>query len=158
MARCPDDLLAALQEGIREGIAKGAPRENSVEVIAGPNRPLFISRPDLTKRVLHELRHYAETWAQVPLTPYRAYGFRAYTNESQLYMHVDKMQTHIVSFILHIDSSEDAGKCFYHLDVSMFQTVKLLNCLKPFFIAAFPLDHLPGYFYADRALADLHRR
>lgn len=42
------------------------------------------------------------------LTPYRAYGFRLYRNESELYMHVDKSQTHVVSFILHIDSSEDA--------------------------------------------------
>ena len=42
------------------------------------------------------------------LTPFRAYGFRLYRNNSQLLMHVDKSQTHIVSFILHIDSSEDA--------------------------------------------------
>jgi hypothetical protein len=78
-------------------------------VIDGPHRPLFVARPDLTDRVLYELRHYAETWAQIPLTPYRAYGFRIYRNESKLYMHVDKMQTHIISFILHIDSSDDAG-------------------------------------------------
>jgi hypothetical protein len=31
-----------------------------------------------------------------------------YRNESTLTMHVDKMQTHIISFILHIDSSDDA--------------------------------------------------
>jgi hypothetical protein len=54
------------------------------------------------------LRHYVETWSQVPLTPYRAYGFRLYRNESQLWMHVDRSQTHVVSFIYHVDSSEDA--------------------------------------------------
>jgi hypothetical protein len=107
LARCPDDLLQALQRGIREGLAT-ARHENSVEVIDAPEQPLFVDRPDLTDRVLHELRHYTETWAGLPLTPYRAYGFRLYQNQSQLTMHVDKPQTHILSFILHIDSSADA--------------------------------------------------
>jgi hypothetical protein len=106
LARCPDGLLAALQKGIRDGYPT-ARYESEVEVING-NRPLFVDRPDLTERVLHELRHYAEEWSGVPLIPYRAYGFRLYQNNSQLTMHVDKMQTHIISFILHIDSSEDA--------------------------------------------------
>ena len=52
---------------------------------------------------------HSETWAGIPLTPFTAYGFRLYQNNSQLGMHVDRMQTHIISFILHIDSSDDAG-------------------------------------------------
>jgi hypothetical protein len=107
LTRCPDDLLAALQQGIRNGLSH-AGLESIDEIIQGPNQPLFVDRPDLTNRVLQELRHYAETWSGVSLTPYRAYGFRVYQNESALMMHVDKMQTHIISFILHIDSSEDA--------------------------------------------------
>lgn len=63
---------------------------------------------DSTLQVLEELQHYSETWANIELTPYLAYGFRLYRNNSQLQMHVDKSQTHVVSFILHIDSSEDA--------------------------------------------------
>jgi hypothetical protein len=54
------------------------------------------------------LQHYPETWVDTEFTPYRAYGFRLYRNNSQLRMHVDKSQTHVVSFILHIDSSEDS--------------------------------------------------
>ena len=107
LARCPDELLEALQTGIREGLPT-ARHENRIEVIVGPEPPLFVDRPDLTNRVLTELRHYAETWSGVELTPYRAYGFRLYQNQSKLFMHVDKMQTHIISFILHIDSSDDA--------------------------------------------------
>lgn len=106
LARCPDDLLEELQKGIRDGLPT-ARFESEVEVINGA-RSLFVDRPDLTRRVLHQLRNYAETWSGVELTPYRAYGFRLYQNHSQLTMHVDKMQTHIISFILHIDSSEDA--------------------------------------------------
>lgn len=99
LARCPDELLQALQKGIRDGLPT-ARHEAHINVIESPKRPLFIDRPDLTKRVLRELRHYAEAWSGVELTPFRAYGFRLYQNESQLMMHVDKMQTHIISFIL----------------------------------------------------------
>lgn len=109
LARCPEDLLAALQEGIRDGL-ETARYEAEVEPILGP-RCKFINRADLTRRVLEELKHYAETWVGFPLIPYKAYGFRLYQNSSQLLMHVDKMQTHVISFILHIDSSEDAGTC-----------------------------------------------
>lgn len=114
LARCPDDLLKALQEGIRDGLPT-ARFEAQPEVINGAP-PLFIDRPDLTARVLHDLRGYAEEWSGVELVPYRAYGFRLYQNDSQLTMHVDKMQTHIVSFILHIDSSEDAEPWYVIVD------------------------------------------
>jgi hypothetical protein len=42
------------------------------------------------------------------LTPYVAYGFRLYRNDNELYVHVDKSETHVISFIFHIDSSDDA--------------------------------------------------
>jgi hypothetical protein len=105
-AKCPDDLLDALQEGIHNGLANARPEaQGSVE---GPNEPLYIARPDLTRRVLQELHHYTEAWVGFPLTAHQAYGFRIYQNESQLFMHTDRVQTHVVSFILHIDSAPDA--------------------------------------------------
>ena len=63
---------------------------------------------EFSLKVLDKLQVYSESWANMELVPYRAYGFRLYRNNSQLQMHVDKSQTHVVSFILHIDSSEDA--------------------------------------------------
>lgn len=85
LARCPDDLTKALQEGIREGLANGKARlEHAVDVIDAPQQPLFIDRPDLTRRVLRELKDYAEAWSGVELTPYTAYGFRLYQNHSQV--------------------------------------------------------------------------
>jgi hypothetical protein len=56
----------------------------------------------------YKLCLYVETWVGIPITPSAAYGFRLYQNNSQLAMHVDKLRTHVISFILHIDSSEDA--------------------------------------------------
>jgi hypothetical protein len=88
LARAPEELTAALQKGIRDGLPT-ARLEHKIDVIDGP-QPLFVDRPDLTDRVLHELKHYAEEWSGVELTPYRAYGFRLYRNNSQLMMHVDK--------------------------------------------------------------------
>jgi hypothetical protein len=109
LAKAPDELMEALRKGIRDGVAQGKQREEgSIEVIDGELTPWFIDRPDLTKRVLTELQSFPETWVGMELQPFRAYGFRLYRNQSQLHMHVDKSNTHVVSFILHIDSSDDA--------------------------------------------------
>lgn len=108
LVRAPDDLMEALRQGIRDGLAKGPRTEAQIEVIDTVEPSWFIDRPDLTKRVLNELQLYPETWANTELTPWGAYGFRLYRNNSKLLMHVDKSDTHVVSFILHIDSSEDA--------------------------------------------------
>jgi hypothetical protein len=108
LVRAPDDLMDALREGIRDGLEKGPRTEREIEVIDTAEPSWFIHRPDLIKRVLEELQIYTETWANTELTPYIAYGFRLYRNNSKLQMHVDKSSTHVVSFILHIDSSEDA--------------------------------------------------
>lgn len=109
LARCADE---ALMDELREVVRKGIPTaklESRDPVIPGPNGPLLIdTHPDLLERVLYEMQSYAETWSGMDLEPVTAYGFRVYRNESQLYMHVDRPQTHVISFILHIGSSDDA--------------------------------------------------
>ena len=107
LARAPEDLMEALRKGIHDGLAKGPTEEHHIPAITG-TRPWFIRRPDLTNRVLKELHAYPEAWAGMELTPVIAYGFRLYRNQSKLHVHVDKPDTHVISFILHIDSSEDA--------------------------------------------------
>jgi hypothetical protein len=107
LAKCPDDLLRALQQGIHDGLPT-AGLEAEGAAINGPNQPWYISRPDLTNRVLNEMQSFTEAWVGFPLTAHVAYGFRVYRNESQLYMHTDRLMTHVVSFILHIGSSDDA--------------------------------------------------
>ena len=61
-------------------------------------------------QTLYELQPYVEEWAGIELTPVIAYGLRLYRNNTSLVMHVDKPHTHVISFVLHIDSSEDAGE------------------------------------------------
>jgi len=107
LGRAPEPLVEDMRRAIREGVAKGPRLESHINAITEP-RPWFIDRPDLTKRVLDELQQYSEGWAGFPLTPVTAYGFRLYRNTSRLHVHVDKTETHVISFILHIDSSDDA--------------------------------------------------
>lgn len=107
LARAPDSLMKDLRQAIRSGVEEGPRLESYIDAITEP-RPWFIDRPDLTKRVLQELQHYPEAWAGFELTPVTAYGFRLYRNTSRLHVHVDKAKTHVISFILHIDSSDDA--------------------------------------------------
>lgn len=107
LARAPESLMVDLRKGISDGVQQGPRLETHINAITEP-RPWFIDRPDLTSRVLDELQEYSEAWVGFPLTPVTAYGFRLYRNTSRLHVHVDKTETHVISFILHIDSSDDA--------------------------------------------------
>jgi hypothetical protein len=107
LAKCPDGLLKDLRKGIYDGL-ETATHEAQDTVIEAPERPWYIDRPDLTQRVLQELHGFAEEWVGFPLVAHQAYGFRLYRNQSKLFMHVDRLETHVISFILHIASSDDA--------------------------------------------------
>ncbi len=70
LVRAPDDLMEALRQGIRDGLAQGPRTEAVIDVIDTVEPSWFIDRPDLTKRVLRELQLYPETWANTELTPW----------------------------------------------------------------------------------------
>jgi hypothetical protein len=108
LTRAPDELVQTLRKAVRSAYEDGDYREEGeVDVIDGLS-PIFIDRPELVERVLHELLPMHEAWAGISLQPHLAYGFRLYRNESSLLMHIDKSDTHVISCILHIDSSDDA--------------------------------------------------
>lgn len=50
LSRASDELLQVLQQGIRDGLDGSVRSEGPVDVIEG-EEPLFIDRPDLTRRV-----------------------------------------------------------------------------------------------------------
>jgi hypothetical protein len=109
VARAPHSLLRRLQQGIHQGLLRNQTYpEPNVHVILGQKPPRMIFRPDLVNLVLSEMQPFTEAWAQMELTPHKAYGFRLYSEGNQLMMHTDRSQTHVISFILHIDSSDDA--------------------------------------------------
>mmetsp|Transcript_114211 Transcript_114211/g.170851 ORF Transcript_114211/g.170851 Transcript_114211/m.170851 type:complete len:348 (+) Transcript_114211:160-1203(+) len=103
----PPELTAALREGIFEGFPNKE-IERDIQVIDGPLNPWFIHNKKLTRRVMHEMKPILEAWSGIELLPATAYGFRLYRNESRLWMHVDRTQTHVISCIYHIASSDNA--------------------------------------------------
>lgn len=118
LAKCPDDLLAALQKGIHDGLPTAA--LETQEIVNAPLPPLFINRYDLTKRVLTELHSYAEEWASVPLTAHQAYGFRLYRNQSQV---------RIVCIIEFVRFGQ-----FEQCDFTSFNTLSLFLVLSDYYI------------------------
>jgi len=107
LTQAPDLLTFDIRQAIYKGLPN-ARSEGNIQVIAGPQEPLFIDRPDLNIRALKELQPILEAWSGVKLVPATAYGFRLYRNESNLWMHTDRAQTHVISCIYHIASSDDS--------------------------------------------------
>jgi len=76
--------------------------------VDGGNRALFFPQEELNYEVLHELLPVFEEWAGVPLEPTSVYGVRVYRNGSTLRDHLDVLETHVISGILHVASELDA--------------------------------------------------
>ena len=119
LVRAPYDLMEDLRDAVRDRLKQYTnedgilqehliPTEGGSHSIEGPNPPWFIEGNDMADRVLNELQTYVETWAGLEVVPSIAYGFRFYRNQSSLGMHIDRSHTHVLSFILHIDSSDDS--------------------------------------------------
>ena len=77
LTQAPDLLTMDIRQAIYEGLPN-ARSEGRIDVIAGPEEPLFIDRPDLNKRALEELKPILEAWSGVELEIAQAYGFRLY--------------------------------------------------------------------------------
>jgi len=109
LTRAPESLVQELRAHVRDNYNKGNyGYERRIEVIDAEEPPIFISGDDFPRRLLEELKPMHEAWSGQSLTPSTAYGFRLYQNQSALLMHVDKPQSHVISSILHVDSSDDA--------------------------------------------------
>ncbi|KAL7465427.1 hypothetical protein ACHAXS_005772 [Conticribra weissflogii] len=89
---------------------QGTRKEHYINVIGGDedSRPIMIQDYRENDEILMEMKPMFEWWSGVDLEGSIAYGIRAYRNDSNLLMHVDKSSTHIISGIFHIDHSEDS--------------------------------------------------
>lgn len=59
------------------------------------------------QRIMDQLRPLAEEWTGIELIGSAVYGIRRYLRGSWLALHVDRLNTHVVSFILQIDQLVD---------------------------------------------------
>lgn len=87
-----------------------ARQEHFVEVIEAEEhaRPIMIPNDDENQQILEEMKPMFEWWSGLDLEGSIAYGIRAYRNDSNLLMHADKPNTHVISGIYHVGRSEDA--------------------------------------------------
>lgn len=106
VTRAPTDLVEDIQEALRHGIPH-AVKEGFDPCIVGGEESVMVDIGDLTDKALHRMKPYLEAWTGIPLQPIKGYGLRLYHNNSRLYMHVDKVETHVISAIIHIDRSID---------------------------------------------------
>lgn len=66
-----------------------------------------ISQEDLNYEILGELLPLHEAWAGFPLVPAAAYGVRVYQPGNMMVDHLDILESHVISSVLHIDSDLD---------------------------------------------------
>ena len=106
----PPGVHARLNTTLHAGLNRaGGPRsEHFVDQISGPDAD-FVDLGKLASEILHELLPQHEAWigGEIPLKPSIAYGLRVYRQDNQLTMHTDRVSSHVVSSILHVDRDTD---------------------------------------------------
>jgi len=109
----PKDIHAELLANLRTGMRSRPRRErdgdrNAHSGVHGPNEPDFVDQEHLNYKVLDALKPLHEKWAGVALEPTSVYGVRLYRDGATLADHLDVPETHVISSILHVDSSVTA--------------------------------------------------
>ena len=112
LTRAPPDLVRALGDNLRRGLAsEDTPEEEVNANLASEEyplmRPLMITNGRLNERAMVELKPMHEAWSGAELVANNAYGLRVYRNQSRLLMHVDESTTHVISSILHVGHDPD---------------------------------------------------
>lgn len=67
----------------------------------------FADNYEFNERIHEQLRGMHEKWAGTKLEKTSAFGSRVYRNGNVLKKHVDRVASHIVSSILHVDRDID---------------------------------------------------
>lgn len=92
---CQDNGECVAQEIPAAGRARV---EHFVNVIEGGEhaRPMMIMDSSENQAILEEMKPMFEWWSGQELVGSMAYGIRAYRNDSNLLMHVDRPSTHVI--------------------------------------------------------------
>jgi len=109
--RVPEAVHAKLLKRFHELLPHASDEVGGAKVVnagAGSHdKAKFLLQPDLNNEVHHELVPIFSEWAGVPVEPTKVYGVRVYQDGQTLDDHLDIIETHVISGILHIDSSLD---------------------------------------------------
>ena len=129
------DIDPALHERLKTRLHAGlerARKEGEVQGIYGANGPTFVNHGE--RDLLKELLPTMEAWVptvQGGLTPVTAYGMRAYHRGASLAFHADRVDTHIVSGILHVDHAYDDEAKPWPIEIEGHDGLRHSVALKP---------------------------
>jgi len=104
VTQIPKHIHDKLFKTLHDSLAT-APAEGGGHGVGGKSKKIIVER--LAYEILDELKPMHEEWAGVPLDPSAAYGIRIYENGSTMVDHVDIVETHVISSVLHIDHDID---------------------------------------------------
>lgn len=95
-------LAAVFTEG-----AQTAPGETPDTGVLPTGTPSLLDLGGLRAALLDELRPLHEEWYGAPLVPSALYGMRIYRDGQTLRRHADRVETHIISSIVHVAADVD---------------------------------------------------
>jgi len=103
----PASAHAVLNATLHRALDEGRERsEGPVDQISGP-KARFVDAGRAKQDVMRELQPVLEAWSGVKLVPSTAYGLRLYQPGNTLTMHTDRLESHVVSCIVHVDRDVD---------------------------------------------------
>jgi hypothetical protein len=105
----PKPIVDKLKERLHQGLrSENKGHESDDECLETKSPPYFLGDDEMNKEILEALLPLHEAWiGGVELVPHMAYGLRVYRNDSNLLMHFDQQDTHVISSILHVDHGKD---------------------------------------------------
>jgi hypothetical protein len=108
VTRAPQAVIDKLKKRLNDGMKNDKyDFEHETDVIETESRPLFFRDQVMNREIVEEMLPLHEAWSGVELVPNNAYGLRVYRNDTNLNMHLDKKETHVISSILHVDHGEN---------------------------------------------------
>ena len=103
----PPSIQRRLNDSLYAAFAAGTVgREHHVDQISGPDAN-FVRLGRATRDIMAEMLPLHEAWSGVRLTASNAYGLRLYQPTNTLTMHTDRLETHVVSSIVHVARDVD---------------------------------------------------
>lgn len=102
----PTAAQARLSAVFAEG-AHRAPGETPDTGVLPTGTPSLLDLGELRDELLDELRPLHEDWYGAPLVPSALYGMRIYRDGQTLRRHADRVETHIISSVVHVAADVD---------------------------------------------------
>lgn len=107
LTKAPKAIVDKLKKQLHAGLKIMEEKEKNDPREPHERESFFIPNDEINNDIVHELLPLHEAWSGVELVPQNTYGLRVYRGDTNLNMHVDITETHVISSILHVDHSDD---------------------------------------------------